>query len=372
MHLLKVLDERPGEHEYVRARHILFTLGADSVEVKRRADSVAAALRTGADFAALAGQFSQDPGSASRGGDLGWFTRGRMTPTFEEAAFGAARGQIVGPFRSPFGLHILEVTGRDNREVKLAYITMRIEVSPQTRNDLYERAADFAHNARQTEFSSEAGQMGFTVQETNIQEEGGVIPGIGVNESVSRWAFNKSAGDISEPFSVPSGYAVFAIAKVTAAGVRPFAEVKESIRPLALREARIDRAVEIAQGVRNELQPGEGLTRVSVLKPAIEVRTAESFTLSGSIPGVGRDQAFLGTVAGLQPGEVSPAVRSARGAYLIELLSRTSLDSTAFAAQKETLRGRALQEKRNQVLTAWLEGLRRDADIEDHRDLFYR
>jgi len=372
IHLLKVLGERSGEHEYLHARHILFTLGPDSTSVKLRADSVASALRAGADFAAMAAEYSQDPGSASRGGDLGWFTRGRMTPAFEEAAFGARTGQIVGPFRSPFGLHILEVTGRDKREVKLAYITMRIDVSPQTRNDLYERAADFAFNARQTEFSSEAGQMGFTVQQTSIQEEGGVIPGIGVNESVSRWAFSNGTGDISEPFTVPNGYAVFAITEVKAAGVRPFAEVQESLRPLALREARVDRAVDIAQRVRNELQPGDKLSRVSALEGGAEVRTAESFTLAGTIPGIGRDQAFVGTVAGLSPGEISPAVRSTRGAYLIELLSRTPFDSTAFATQKETLRGRILQEKRNQVMTAWIEGLRSKAEIEDNRDHFFR
>ena len=372
IHLLKVLDERRGDQEFVRARHILFTLGADSTEAKRRADSVAAALRKGTDFAELASRFSEDPGSAARGGDLGWFTRGRMTPAFENAAFGARQGQIVGPFRSPFGIHILEVTGKDRREVKLAYITMNIDVSPQTRNDLYERTADFAYNAQQTAFSTEAEQMGFKVQETSIQEKGGVIPGIGVNESVSRWAFGNGTGDISEPFSVPGGYAVFAITEAKAAGVRPFTEVQESIRPLAMREARIDRAVAIAQGVHDQLQASDNLTKVSELKQGIEVRTAESFTLGGTIPGVGRDQAFVGTVAGLEPGKISPAVRSTRGAYLIELLSRSSMDSTAYTAQREGLRGRALQEKRSQVLTAWLEDLRRAADIEDHRDLFYR
>lgn len=372
MHLVKVLDERRGEREYLRARHILFTLGADSVEVKSRADSLTRALRGGADFGSAAREFSQDPGSAARGGDLGWFTRGRMTPAFEEAAFGARQGQIVGPFRSPFGLHILEVTGRDRREIKLAYITMRIDVSPQSRNDLYERAADFAYNARQSEFAGEAGQMGFTVQTADIQEEGGVIPGIGMNESVTRWAFNSGTGDISEPFTVPGGYAVFAITDVKSAGVRPFGEVKESLRPLAMREARIDRTVGMAQEVREQLQPGDSLTRLSTLKPEIQVQTAESFTLGGTIPGVGRDPAFVGTVAGLTVGQISPPVRSTRGAYLVESLSKTPMDSVAYAAQKETLRGRILQEKRNQVLTAWLEELRSDADIEDHRDRYYR
>ncbi|MCK5572622.1 MAG: peptidylprolyl isomerase, partial [Bacteroidetes bacterium] len=214
IHLLKVVDERRSSDEYVRARHILFTLSGseDTNVVKLQADSVASLARGGADFAELATAFSKDPGSARRGGDLGWFTRGRMTPGFESAAFGASEGEIVGPVRTPFGLHIIQVTGRDARELKLMHISMEIEVSPQTRNDLYDRARDFAYNARETDFATETRQMGFEVRETRILEEGGVIPGIGLNETVTRWAFNNSVGTISEPFTLSDGYGILEIA----------------------------------------------------------------------------------------------------------------------------------------------------------------
>jgi len=374
IHLLKVLDERRSEDEFIRARHILFTLtGAeDTNTVMARADSVAQAVREGADFAQVAVAFSEDPGSGRVGGDLGWFGKGKMTPAFEDAAFSARVGEVVGPVRSPFGLHIIEVTDRDARELKIAHIGMKIEISPQTRNDLFDRSRDFSFNARQTDFATEAGQMGFDIRETTIQEDGGVIPGIGLNESITRWAFDNVVGSVSEPYTMTNGYAILTIADARDAGVRPFDEVKELIRPLALREAKIDHTAEMAAEIRNQLGPEDGLTAAQALKTDLKVQDTGEFTLSAAVPGVGRDMSFLGTVAGLDVGAVSPAVRSTRGAYLIQLLSRSDLDSAAYASQKEVLKTRLLQEKRNRVLADWLDQLKDLADIEDHRYLYFR
>ncbi|MGB2958951.1 MAG: peptidylprolyl isomerase [Bacteroidota bacterium] len=374
IHLLKVLDERTSQDEFVRARHILFTLtGAeDTNTVTARADSVTQAVREGADFAQVAVMFSEDPGSARVGGDLGWFGKGKMTPAFENAAFSARVGEIVGPLRSPFGLHIIEVTDRDVRELKIAHIGMKIEVSPQTRNDVFDRSRDFSYNAQQTDFATEAGQMGFDIRETTIQEDGGVIPGIGLNESITKWAFNNSVGSVSEPYTMTNGYAILTIADARDAGVRPLDEVKESIRPLAFREAKIDRTIEMAAEVRNQLGPEDGLTAAQALNTDLKVQDTGEFTLSAAVPGVGRDMSFLGTVAGLDVGAVSPAIRGTRGAYLIQLLSRSDLDSVAYASQKEDLKTQLLQEKRNRVLADWLDQLKNLADIEDHRDLYFR
>jgi hypothetical protein len=214
--------------------------------------------------------------------------------------------------------------------------------------------------------------MGFDVRETTIQEEGGVIPGIGLNESITRWAFNNSVGTVSEPYTVTNGYAILAIADAKDAGIRPFDEVKESIRPLALRESRIDRTLEMAGDIRDQLGPEDGLTAVLELNPDLKVQDTGEFTLSAAIPGVGRDLSFLGAVAGLDVGAVSSPVRSGRGAFLIQLLSRSELDSVAYATQKQDVRARLLQEKRNRILADWLDQLKNLADIEDHRDLYFR
>ncbi len=86
-------------------RHILF-----NKDQQQKAEDVKAELQDGGDFAALAKENSQDPGSAENGGDLGCLGKGETVPPFEEAAFAAETGEIVGPVETEFGYHVIEVT----------------------------------------------------------------------------------------------------------------------------------------------------------------------------------------------------------------------------------------------------------------------
>lgn len=110
-HIIKVTAERPAAGE-VSARHILkLTQGMTPEEAaaqKVRIDSIARLLKNGADFETLARAESEDPGSAARGGNLGFFGRGRMVPEFEEAAFSLKPGEISNPFATAYGYHIVQ------------------------------------------------------------------------------------------------------------------------------------------------------------------------------------------------------------------------------------------------------------------------
>ena len=110
VHMIRVNDMR--DREDVHAAHILklFPKNAtdeQKAQCKAQIDSVYALLMAGADFAELAKVESQD-GSARRGGDLGWFGRGRMVKPFEDVAFGLQDGEISEPFASQFGYHIVK------------------------------------------------------------------------------------------------------------------------------------------------------------------------------------------------------------------------------------------------------------------------
>lgn len=88
-----------------RARHIL-------VPTLALAQKVEADLKAGKDFAAEAKQYSTDPGSRDKGGELGWFRKGQMVPAFEQYAFSAPIGKISAPVKSPFGFHVIQVEAR--------------------------------------------------------------------------------------------------------------------------------------------------------------------------------------------------------------------------------------------------------------------
>lgn len=93
----------------------------DVAEARAEAERVLAEIRAGKDFAAAAKQYSDD-GSAENGGDLGWFGEGQMVEPFEEAAFAAEPGELVGPVETPFGFHVLQVIDRRPDEVRARHV----------------------------------------------------------------------------------------------------------------------------------------------------------------------------------------------------------------------------------------------------------
>lgn len=104
--LHKIYDEAAKAQkpeEEIHARHILVPTEADAQAALKR-------LKAGEDFAKVAKEMSKDPGS--QGGDLGWFTRGRMVPEFADAAFKLKEGELSQPVKSQFGWHIIQVQGR--------------------------------------------------------------------------------------------------------------------------------------------------------------------------------------------------------------------------------------------------------------------
>ena len=121
LHIIYVTDRQPRK-ESVSASHILIqiqrdSLGniIDSIGAYNKANDILNRVRNGEDFATLAKEFSMDPGSSQRGGDLGYFERRRMVPEFDSAAFSMKKGEISDLIRTQFGWHIIKVN--DIKEV---------------------------------------------------------------------------------------------------------------------------------------------------------------------------------------------------------------------------------------------------------------
>jgi peptidyl-prolyl cis-trans isomerase D len=129
--------------EQRRASHIL-------VKTKDEADKVSAELKKNPNrFADLAKKESQDPGSAEKGGDLGWFGRGMMVKPFEEAVFGMKQGETSGPVQSDFGYHIIRVTG-----VRAAKAKSFEEARPEIEADLKKSRAGKRFNEAADTFTN--------------------------------------------------------------------------------------------------------------------------------------------------------------------------------------------------------------------------
>jgi len=124
--ILKVLDKRGGEtqvRDEVHVRHILIKPSQirSDAESRRLIERLRDRIQAGEDFAELARNFSEDPGSALNGGDLNWIEPSSLVPEFREVMQDSATGQLSEPFRSPFGWHILEVLGRRATDASESY-----------------------------------------------------------------------------------------------------------------------------------------------------------------------------------------------------------------------------------------------------------
>ncbi|WP_444816954.1 SurA N-terminal domain-containing protein [Stutzerimonas frequens] len=182
--------------EQRRAAHILIETGAESGddEAKAKIDEIAARVKGGEDFAAVAKEASQDPGSANEGGDLGFAGPGVYDPAFEEALYALKEGEVSAPVRSEFGWHIIKLLGVQSpevpslesmrpelvRELKAQQVEQRfVEVSKQLEDSAFE-ASDLAQPAQ---------ELGLMVQTTEpFGRDGG--QGIAANRQVVQAAFS--------------------------------------------------------------------------------------------------------------------------------------------------------------------------------------
>ncbi|MEJ2327849.1 MAG: peptidylprolyl isomerase [Chromatiaceae bacterium] len=115
--------DRFTQPERRNVRHILITVdpNADAAKAeaaKARIIAIRKRIESGADFAEVAKEVSEDPGSAAQGGDLGFIEKGLMDPAFDQAAFALKQGQLSEPVRTRFGYHLIEVTKIDPVKVK--------------------------------------------------------------------------------------------------------------------------------------------------------------------------------------------------------------------------------------------------------------
>ncbi len=369
--LYKLDDILKSKNELVRASHILIKTGKDEAAAKTKIDEIYKELKNGADFAKLAKEKSED-GSAIKGGDLGWFSKGQMVKEFENAAFQGKVGEIQKPIKTQFGYHIIKVTGKNDKKYVVEKIVNEIKASPTTLDRIYEKAGDFSYIADKNDFKSEADLMKYEIKETApFTEDTKVIPGLGANNGLIKFAFENGLNDISQVFKVPAGYVVAMISNIKSAGQQSFEEVKNSIKPTVLREKKFDKAKSITEEIKSKLGNSTNLSIATQIYSKAKVSKTPSFTANGNVPGIGRDLAFTQAALDAPLNKVTNPVKGMRGYYLLDVTQKTKIDSTMFSIQKNSIRDNLLAQRKNKVLSEWIEKLKKDSDIEDNRYLFY-
>jgi peptidyl-prolyl cis-trans isomerase D len=275
--LRKAYDEDPTRFrsaEERQARHILISAGTERTDAEARAlaDEVAKKLADGADFAALAAQYSSDPGSAARGGDLGFAGRGVYVEAFEQALFALQPGQTSAPVKTEFGYHIIRlesVKAGDGQDFEQVREQLAAALREQKAQDAFyalaERIDDLAlENPGSLEPAAK--EAGLQIRRYAGYTRAGGGP-FGDNADLISAVFSDAVlegGENTPLIELDSGRVVIArVAEHKLPAARPLAEVRDEIaaRLRTLRAA--SEAKNQGEAILKRQQAGEDLATVA-------------------------------------------------------------------------------------------------------------
>lgn len=344
----------------------------DSQTVYKQANELLQDARAGKDFSQLAEIYSQDPGSAEKGGDLGYFKRTAMVAPFADAAFAASVAEIVGPVETQYGLHIIMVDDRRTQdgeeEVKARHILLKIEASNATRENLRDEVSYIAEMAKESDLRDVAQADSLQVNTSQPFEIDGFVPGM--DRRMYRFAFRSEVGDVSDAFFTDNGYFILELKEIIEAQTQPLEDVKSRISNTLLSEKRMQAAQSAADAAFAKLAAGSTLDDVAAAD-SLEIQQTDQFTLGGSVTGVGREPSFAATAFKLNVGEYSKPVKGTRGYYILQGIEKYEFDEADYERQKESLKTQLTVRKRNQVFNLWYAKLKEEADIEDFRNDYF-
>jgi peptidyl-prolyl cis-trans isomerase D len=360
--------------EQVRASHILFkTEGKDEAAVRAAAEKVLQEAKSGADFAELAKRHSEDESNAKLGGDLDYFTRGRMVPEFEEAAFGAQPGLLPDLVKTGYGFHIIKVVDK-----KAGSTRTFDEVKAQIREQLVGEKAQRLADTRAEEVAKEiqapadldkvAKARGWKVEETGFFTADEPILALGASPQVSAAIFALKEGEVSEPLRVGRGYAIAALSGRQDPSLPKFDDVKDRVRTDALRDKAAKAASEKAVSVAAALKTAPDFV-AAAKKAGYEAKSSELIARGASLPEIGVNAAVEKAAFALGAGAVSDPVSAGDGTTIVKVIERQDVKPAEMAASRESVRQDLLDARRTDFFTAYMVKARGRMKIELNREV---
>ncbi|MBN2461179.1 MAG: peptidylprolyl isomerase [Candidatus Cloacimonetes bacterium] len=361
------------KYKYVRIP--LAPSEADKNLAKVRADSVYNIVTGGMDFAEAAMEYSEGP-SAPQGGDLGYFTRGRMVPEFEEAVFALRTGEISEPVLTQFGWHIIKLFDRrkndkGEEEVKASHILIKPVISAETEANLEIIQEDFYTRAQEVGLDSAAVEYNYEVAESReFTQESKFISGIGKQEEMVDFAFKKKVGTLHEPVKLEQGdYLVAEISEKLGVHYQDIEEAKTNIKRKIESERQLAAVQEKAREFHASYDPNMYL--MQAIKEGWETVEGENITKDALIGKIRNETALNEAILSKNAGEFTDLIEGERGSYIAYVLKRYEPDMEVFERDKEKLKEDAQAEAENKHFSEWYQELRKEANIEDNRSMFF-
>jgi peptidyl-prolyl cis-trans isomerase D len=364
--------------EQVRASHILLKTGEgkDEAAVRAKAEQVLKdAKAPGADFAALAKKYSEDDASAKNGGDLDYFSRGRMVPEFDQAAFSMEPGQTSDLVTSQYGYHIIKVTDKKPGTTKSLD-----EVKPQITDQLmWEKARAKATEVadamekqikKPADLDKVAVENGLKVQESGQVTREEPIMAIGASPELSAQIFGLQDGQVSGALQTQRGYAFVTLAGKQAPHVPKLEEVRDKVRDDVIRQKAFEVAQQKAAQVIAEAKGGD--LQKAAKAAGLEVKTTELIARDQPIPDVGISPQVDAVAFSLPVGAVSQPIKTDNALVVVRVADKKQPTPAEFAADREKTRDDLLKERRNRFFSAYMTKAKQAMNITVNREALQR
>ncbi|MGN6568453.1 MAG: peptidylprolyl isomerase [Flavipsychrobacter sp.] len=364
--MAKVLDKKElpdsvqCEHILVRTKGQGKDIMPDSV-AKQRIDSIAAAIKAGADFKTLAQKYSDDKGSDGKVNVEYTFDlqqRPGLSKEFGDFVFEGKTGEskVVSVSNDNYsGYHFIHIIDQKAvaPAVKLAIISKELAPSDVTQNAAYAKATEFAgKNATAAAFDEAVKKENLTEKKgEGVKPEDFTIPGLGPSREIIRWMYDAKVGDVSGVFSQEDRYVV---AKLAGKQDKGLMQIDANIRPRLEAVVRQDKK---AKMIADQYKSAGNLEAIAS-NTQQTVLQADSFTIgSAYVPVLGYEPKVEGYTFfdGLKPNTVSPGIKGSNAVYFISVTNRWSqaLDQNTINmlnGQQRTMLARDQQNALNQML----------------------
>jgi peptidyl-prolyl cis-trans isomerase D len=364
--------------EQVKVSHILIKTplpapGAKEDEkavadARAKAEGALKELKAGGDFAKLAEKYSDDPGSAKSGGELGWIGRGRTVPEFEKAAFSLGKGQTSDLVKSSYGFHIIHVEDKQDAHLKML-AEVKSEIEEKVKQQKTARATEAAANAllsqaRTDGFDKAAAAKGQAAVSTEFFSRTDNLPGLAANPQFMDAVFNEADKAPPDVVQVPQGYVVFQLLGIKPPATPAFEEIRSRVE----NEFKNERAGFLLQQKTQELS--DRAKAAHDLKKAAKdlgatVKTSDLVLPDGQVPDIG-SMSGAGAILSLKPGEISGPITAGGNGVVAQLLEKQAPTDQEFAEKKDGIRQSLLEAKQNDLFGLFVTNLRKDME-KSHR-----
>jgi peptidyl-prolyl cis-trans isomerase D len=356
--------------ETIKERHILIKTpppGADGkvddkavAAAKAKTEDILKQAKSGADFAGLAKKYSDDPGSKDQGGYFE-FTKGKTVPEFEQAAFAAKPGEIVGPVRSErYGFFIIKVEAHEAAHTKpIDEVKAQIvaNLSRQKASDAAQKAAEnLRASARVQGLDKAAAAAGDSVTTTDFVKQSDVLPGVGNAPQFMNAAFKTNAKSGADTAPVAQGYVVYEVTDVQPPSTPTFEEAKAQVdqqfKAGKAQTLLVQKAQELADRARTEHD-----LKKAAKEAGFAVKTSELVTESSQVPDVGSMSGSAAAIFAAKAGDIVGPVQGGRNAVIMSSLDKQEPSAEEIKSGTESARQQVLGRKRDEVLELYITNL---------------